>query len=180
MIIVLSSLWVADIVAYETEFASRSIAKFSSIANVVTAVPLALLDETTTPKKSARGTRTPEQPYYATMKFRPLSIDYHFRAQEIIATERDIRARRATLRTLPNPSPPCNHSRCRHRHWNGDPDDDGTRSSLCDAYIIAGEKERTSALSNANDENYFSMRQEGKRSGSEEDHQSVSWTIPRI
>mmetsp|Transcript_44019 Transcript_44019/g.79003 ORF Transcript_44019/g.79003 Transcript_44019/m.79003 type:complete len:399 (+) Transcript_44019:73-1269(+) len=39
------------------------------------------------------------------MKFRPLCIDYHARAQEIVATERDSHARRTALRTLPNPSP---------------------------------------------------------------------------
>ena len=37
------------------------------------------------------------------MKFRPLCVDYHARAQEILSTERDIRARRAALCVLPNP-----------------------------------------------------------------------------
>lgn len=47
------------------------------------------------------------------MKFRPLCVDYHARAQEIVATERAIHARRTALRTLPNPSPPCNRNRRR-------------------------------------------------------------------
>jgi len=78
------------------------------------------------------------------MKFRPLCIDYHLRAQEIIATERDIRARRAALRSLPNPSPPCQHSRHRRRrcHWNADADaEDGIRSDRCNAYSNDDENE---------------------------------------
>ena len=39
------------------------------------------------------------------MKFRPLCIDYHSRAQEIVAAEREVLARRMALRLLPpNPS----------------------------------------------------------------------------
>lgn len=55
------------------------------------------------------------------MKFRPLCIDYHSRAQEIVATERDIHARRMALRSLPNPSSPCD----RHRRRPNSQSEDG-------------------------------------------------------
>jgi hypothetical protein len=58
------------------------------------------------------------------MKFRPLCIDYHSRAQEIIAAERDIHARLMALRSLPNPSPPCDRRR-RSRQKSQSEDEDG-------------------------------------------------------
>jgi hypothetical protein len=101
------------------------------------------------------------------MKFRPLCIDYHLRAQEIIATERDIRARRAALRSLPNPSPPCQHSRRRRRrHWNADAED-GIHSDRCNAYSSDDENElfRTmpSNVNNGDEENDVPMRQADKK-----------------
>ncbi len=60
------------------------------------------------------------------MRFRPLCIDYHSRAQEIVATERDIHARRTALRTLPNPSPPSNNRQ--NYYSQSDEEDDGVDS----------------------------------------------------
>jgi hypothetical protein len=105
------------------------------------------------------------------MKIRPLCIDYHLRAQEIIATERDICARRAALRSLPNPSPPQHRQQCRHRHWNSDADADGVilRPSSGDASTNDDENEFRSTSRDVvttgeggNDEP-MTMRQAGER-----------------
>jgi hypothetical protein len=126
------------------------------------------------------------------MKIRPLCIDYHLRAQEILATERDIRARRAALRSLPNPSPPQHRQQCHHRHWHSDADADGgiLRPSSGDASSNDDENEFRSTSSDVvttgeggNDEP-MSMRQAGERpdrSAPDADLQlqskSVSWKL---
>ena len=58
-----------------------------------------------------------------TMRFRPLCIDYHSRAQEIVATKRDVQARRTALRTLPNPSSPSNNRQNYYSQSDDDVDD---------------------------------------------------------
>ncbi|KAL9189704.1 hypothetical protein ACHAXT_009379 [Thalassiosira profunda] len=56
------------------------------------------------------------------MRFRPLCIDYHARAQEIAALERDARARRAALAVLPlpHPSPTRNRTQANSPRCRGD------------------------------------------------------------
>ncbi len=82
------------------------------------------------------------------MKFRPLCIDYYLRAQEILAIDCDIRARRASLRSLPNPSPP---PKRRRRHWPTDPED-GNRSDRCTAYGDADKNDARSTSCSVLDE----------------------------
>lgn len=65
-----------------------------------------------------------------TMKFRPLCIDYHSRAQEVVATEREIRARRMALQTLRVP-PASNRQLCDDDDA-GSPDRGDDDSSVCD------------------------------------------------
>ena len=78
------------------------------------------------------------------MRFRPLCVDYHARAQEIIATDRDIHARRMAALLLPNPSslPRDGHPppSCSQNSTSNDGDGIGLDDGRCDSYINNEEK----------------------------------------
>ncbi|KAL3822599.1 hypothetical protein ACHAXA_006384, partial [Cyclostephanos tholiformis] len=82
-----------------------------------------------------------------TMKFRPLCIDYHSRAREIVATKREILAHRIALRSLPNlSSTPCD----RRRGTSQSEDSIGPAGGRGDPPLGSGEK-KTDSTPRAND-----------------------------
>jgi hypothetical protein len=88
------------------------------------------------------------------MRFRPLCVDYHARAQEIIATDRDIHTRRMAALLLPNPSSlPC----ASHPFYPNSTSDDGDGIGLygrCDSCINDEEKrDENSSRVNTNNDN---------------------------
>jgi hypothetical protein len=76
------------------------------------------------------------------MRFRPLCVDYHARAQEIIATDRDIHARRMAALLLPNPSSlPCDsHPPSYSQNSTSNDGIGGLDDGRCDSYINNEEK----------------------------------------
>ena len=81
------------------------------------------------------------------MKFRPLCIDYHSRAREIVATKREILAHRIALRSLPNlSSTPCD----RRRGTSQSEDSIGPAGGRGDPPLGSGEK-KTDCTPRAND-----------------------------
>lgn len=90
------------------------------------------------------------------MRFRPLCVDYHSRAQEIIATDRDIHTRRMAALLLPNPSPlPCDsHPSYSQNSLSNDGDGIGLDGRPCDSCINDEEKrDENSARVNVNNDN---------------------------
>jgi len=90
-------------------------------------------------------------------RFRPLCVDYHSRAQEIIATDRDIHTRRMAALLLPNPSSlPCDGHPSYSRNSTSN-DGDGIGFGLdgrCDSYINNEEKrDENSSRVNTNNDN---------------------------
>ena len=83
------------------------------------------------------------------MKFRPICIDYHSRAEEIVAAERDIHARRMALRSLPNPSPPCDR---RRRHRKTSQSEDGIGPSGRCGVSLDGDENKAESTSSADDD----------------------------
>jgi hypothetical protein len=88
----------------------------------------------------------------STMKFRPLSVDYHSRAQEIVAAERDIHARRMAPRSLPNPSPPCDRRRRRRRRCQNSQSEDGIGPGGRGDVPLDGDEETVKSISSADDD----------------------------
>lgn len=89
-------------------------------------------------------------------RFRPLCVDYHARAQEIIATDRDIRTRRMAALLLPYPSSlPCDSHPPSHSQNSTSNDGDGIGlDGRCDSYINNEEKrdENSSRVNTNNDD----------------------------
>ena len=92
------------------------------------------------------------------MRFRPLCVDYHARAQEIIATDHDIHTRRMAALLLPNPSSlPCDsHPSYSQNSLSNDGDDGIGLDGRCDSYINDEEKrdENSSRVNINNDIEY--------------------------
>lgn len=89
------------------------------------------------------------------MRFRPLCVDYHSRAQEIIATDRDIHARRMAALLLPYPSSlPCDGHPSYSQNSTSNDGDDGIGDGRCDSYINNEEKrDENSSRVNTNNDN---------------------------
>jgi len=83
------------------------------------------------------------------MKFRPLCVDYHSRAQEIVAAELDIHARRMALRSLPNPSPPCDR---RRRRCQNSQSEDGIGPGGRGDVSLNGDETKVESTSSAGDD----------------------------